>query len=248
MKKTLLAAALAVCASSSAFAQTSTIAATPDYTFTGNAGLFSDYRFRGFSQTNFNPAFQGGFDFAHSSGFYVGNWNSNVDSGLFGGGNIEMDLYGGYKFKTGDVSWDVGALYYYYPGSSLNGKTIDNGEIYGAAGYGPFTLKYSHGVTDFFGAPDSKNTYYVDLSSVFDLGNGWGANAHVGYQKLKNATKADGSEINGYFDYKVGVTKDLAGWLVGGSLVTTSKKDWVLTNRGENSGRFGVVFNVTRAF
>src|SRR5688500_17951677 len=69
----------------------------PDWTFTGNAGIFSDYRFRGISQTNRKPAFQGGFDVAHASGFYAGNWNSNVDSAFYNGANLEMDFYGGYK-------------------------------------------------------------------------------------------------------------------------------------------------------
>ncbi len=39
-------------------------------------------------------------------GFYVGNWNSNVNGGAAGmyGGNIEMDLYGGWKYAfTEDV-------------------------------------------------------------------------------------------------------------------------------------------------
>src|SRR5438128_572638 len=54
---------------------------------TGNVALVTDYRFRGISQTFGKPAFQGGFDYAHSSGFYVGNWNSNVNSGAgFPGG------------------------------------------------------------------------------------------------------------------------------------------------------------------
>ncbi len=92
-------------------------AATPDYTITGNLGIFSDYRFRGISQTNKKPAIQGGVDFAHSSGIYLGNWNSNVDSGLYNGANIEMDFYGGWKTTVDDFGLDIGAIYYYYPGS-----------------------------------------------------------------------------------------------------------------------------------
>jgi len=240
MKRPLLATALALCATSTAFAADP----EPDFTFTGNAGLFSDYRFRGFSQTNLKPAMQGGFDFAHKSGFYLGNWNSNVASELFSGGNLEMDFYGGYKFKYEDFAFDVGGLYYYYPGSKLNGSTIDNFELYGAVGWGPFTLKYSHGMTDFFGAPNSKNNYYLDLGAAFDLGDGWGANAHIGYQKLKN----DATGLDHYVDYKAGVTKDLNGWILGLSLVTTSKKDWVITNKGKNAGRFGAVLGLSKAF
>ena len=79
--------------------------------------LATDYRFRGISQTFKNPALQGGLDYAHASGFYIGNWNSSV-SGLTypNGAGLEMDLYGGYKKTIGDFGFDVGLLQYYYPG------------------------------------------------------------------------------------------------------------------------------------
>ena len=50
----------------------------PDWTFTGNVGLYSQYVFRGISQTNEKPAVQGGFDLGHKSGFYAGTWASNI--------------------------------------------------------------------------------------------------------------------------------------------------------------------------
>src|ERR1700694_2456994 len=50
----------------------------PDWTFTGNVGLFSQYVFRGLTQTNEKPAVQGGFDLGHKSGFYAGTWASNI--------------------------------------------------------------------------------------------------------------------------------------------------------------------------
>src|SRR5450631_2027932 len=84
----------------------------PPYTLTGNFGLFSQYIFRGLSQTGHQPAAQGGFDFAHESGFYAGTWASNISwlrenastpassQGLYGtGGSLEWDLYGGYKWS-----------------------------------------------------------------------------------------------------------------------------------------------------
>ncbi len=237
MKKTVLAGILA----------SSTVmpvwAADPAWTLTGNAALVSDYRFRGFSQTNLKPAVQAGFDLTHQSGFYLGNWNSNVASELFSGGNLEMDAYGGYAWSSQGFDFDVGTLYYYYPGSKMNGSTIDNLELYGSVGYGPFTLKYSHGVTDFFGVPDSKNNYYLDLSAAFDLGQGWTGSAHVGYQKLKNDP-----DISGYVDYALGVSKDIQGWELGLTLVSTSQKDWVVTPRGKNAGRFGAVLGLSKSF
>src|SRR5437868_12923348 len=107
-------------------AQTPAPAAEPakpiePYTITGNFGIYSQYIFRGLTQTDRKPAFQGGFDFAHASGFYLGTWGSNIswlhDLGtvVSHGGSLEWDLYGGYKYAIND-DWglDVGVLYYYY--------------------------------------------------------------------------------------------------------------------------------------
>ena len=97
MKRSLILLPLFALASLGAQAQTAAAPAAPaasapevksDWTITGNAGIFSDYRFRGISQTDKKAAFQGGFDIGHASGFYVGNWNSNVDSSLYNGANL----------------------------------------------------------------------------------------------------------------------------------------------------------------
>ena len=141
MEKTRLAlAALLTVLSLPAFAQT---APESDWTVSGNVGLFTDYRFRGISQTDKHAALQGGFDVAHASGFYVGNWNSNIDSEFFAGANLEMDFYGGYKGSFGDFGYDVGLLYYYYPNSGRgDADKIDNTEVYFGLGYGGFSAKY----------------------------------------------------------------------------------------------------------
>ena len=70
--------ALATLVPTMAHAQTPATAPTPDWTGTGNVGLFSQYVFRGITQTNEKPAVQGGFDLAHKDGFYVGTWASNI--------------------------------------------------------------------------------------------------------------------------------------------------------------------------
>ena len=115
MKKTLIASALLAAFAAPVFAAD---AAPAEHTVTGNFGVFSSYRFRGIDQTFGKAAIQGGVDYSHSSGLYLGNWNSNVASGAgYPEGNLEMDFYGGYKTTFGDIGVDVGALYYYYPGS-----------------------------------------------------------------------------------------------------------------------------------
>ncbi|MXO74799.1 hypothetical protein GRI40_06140 [Altererythrobacter aerius] len=89
-----------------------------------NVSLVSDYRFRGVSFSAEDPAIQGGVDFSHKSGFYLGTWASSVeDSALYG--NTEIDIYAGW---SGDVapefSIDAGLLYYFYPnGDDLAGDS-----------------------------------------------------------------------------------------------------------------------------
>ena len=187
-KNQIALAALLCCASCGAFAQAATPAAAApasDWTLTGNAGLFSDYRFRGFTQTGYKPAFQGGFDVAHVSGFYAGNWNSNVESNLYNGASLEMDFYAGYKRAFGDFGIDVGGLYYYYPNSGANSSTgaaqtrINNGELYAGVSYKMFSAKYYHAVTKYFalGEPPSnanvntRGSGYFDLSGAFEQEN-----------------------------------------------------------------------------
>jgi uncharacterized protein (TIGR02001 family) len=242
LKSTLLVSLLAL--SGAAFAQTA--APEPDYTISGNMTLASEYRFRGISQTNKKPTLQGGFDFAHKSGFYLGNWNSNVNSAFYNGANIEMDFYGGYKGSFGDVGFDLGAIYYYYPGSGAGGTIkIDNTEIYGGLSYGPFSAKYYHAVSDFFGAPNTKNSYYIDLAYSMDLGNGWGANAHVGYQHVKN-TPAPAGKVT---DYKLGLTKDVDGFLFGASYIATNRSRVFFDPTSlKDIGRGVVVLSVAKTF
>ena len=107
MKTALIACAIAIGSAAPLGVSAHTAKPEPEITFTGNAGLFSDYRYRGYSQTDYRPAFQGGFDFAHKSGFYLGNWNSNVSSVLFNGASLEMDFYGGYKTTFGDFGLEA---------------------------------------------------------------------------------------------------------------------------------------------
>jgi uncharacterized protein (TIGR02001 family) len=235
--------------------------ATPTPALTSNVSVVSDYRFRGLSQTFQRPALQGGFDYAHKSGFYLGNWNSNVSSALYPNANLEMDFYGGYKPTFGDITADLGAIYYFYPGSratitnlqtgqSCGDCKIDNKELYIGGAWRWLGLKYYHAIDDFFGIPGTKNSFYVDSVANFDLGGGWGVVGHIGHQKVKRFTDAS------YTDYKLGVTKDIRGFVFGAAWVDTSAKggagqpyaysDARKTNL--DIGKSGLVFSVNRTF
>ena len=200
-------------------------APAPDYTLSYNVGAVTEYRYRGLSQSGKKPALQAGADFAHKSGVYLGAWASTIswikDSGAGLKGPVEVDLYGGYKGAVNDtVSYDVGALQYWYPTNnyanvSANANTT---ELYAAVTVGPVTAKYSHAVSNLFGWADSKNSNYLDLSATFDLGNGWSVVPHLGKQTVKNN---NGS----YTDYSVAVNKDIDGLVLSATLLGTNWKD-----------------------
>ena len=199
-KKALLAVAAALIAAAPAVSHA-------DVAF--NVGAFSDYRYRGISQTRLKPAVQGGVDYSNGP-FYVGAWASTIKWVKDGGGDsdIELDLYGGYKGEiTKGLGYDVGLLAYMYPSNKLP-TSADTTEIYGALTFGPATAKYSHSVTNLFGFPDSKNSGYFDLSATFDLGDGWLVTPHVGRQTVKNTSAAS------YTDASITVAKDFSGLLV----------------------------------
>lgn len=220
-------------------------AAEPESTLSFNVGATSDYRYRGISQSGLKPALQGGFDYADKSGFYIGAWGSTIkwikDAG--GDGNIELDLYGGVKGSAGDLAYDIGFLRYQYPGNKL-AVSANTNEIYGAVTFGPATLKYSHAISNLFGFANSKNSYYLDLSATFDMGNGLTLTPHLGYQAVKN--NGDYS----YTDYALTLAKDLGNGLSATAAVigTDSSKAFYYTPAGKFTGKTGLVVGLKYSF
>jgi uncharacterized protein (TIGR02001 family) len=258
----------------SAFSQTAPSAAEPAAAatpgpFTANLTLTNDYRYRGISQSNFRPAIQGGFDYAHSSGFYIGNWNSSIswisDSASAAGNSasapIEMDFYGGYKYEwSKGFTADVGILQYYYPTTNLSAFAVNPNttEIYAAqnftfnavTGY----LKFSWAASTLFGTANSAGSNYTDLTVNYDTGF-WGlaVNAHVGYQYVAGKTVAgdmSNSSLFSYTDWKLGVTKDFGSGFSGSmAYVGTNAKDGSYVNpQLQNLGKGGFLISLTKTF
>jgi len=277
MRKSVLSLAIA-CAfavPTAATAQTAPAAAPAPSPITGNMTIATDYRFRGISQTYKGPAIQGGIDYAHDSGFYVGNWNSNVSSLVYtGGSGIEMDFYGGWKKTFGDIGIDVGYLYYYYHNAEIvatpaNGaQKFNNQEFYVAGSWKWITAKLNYAVSDYFGLNNnqvnsgywvnrntgallparggSKGSYYFDLTATYPMSDKVNLIGHVGRLKVKNYGELD------YTDLKLGATYDLSGWVLGASYITTNaKKEWWFTTGAKGPKNIGdntIVLSVTKTF
>ncbi|HVO87803.1 MAG TPA: TorF family putative porin [Casimicrobiaceae bacterium] len=225
--------AAVVCTAGSALAQTAAPAPAapppPEHTLTANVGLFSDYIFRGISQTTGKPAVQGGFDYSHTSGLYLGTWASNIswpsDFGLYRkGGSMEWDFYGGFKNNfpgSDDWGYDLGTLYYYYPGNRFDGVVdIDTWEIYAALNWKFLSAKWSYTVSsDYFGirpnGQKTDGTWYLDLSGTYPLGeSGFALIGHYGHLDVRH--DGSGDLEASYDDWKAGASYTIPdGWAKG---------------------------------
>ena len=274
LQKTAISAAavalLAGLASASAFAADTP--ANPEDAgspIAANVTVVTDYRYRGISQSNMKPAIQGGFDYAHESGFYIGNWNSSIswvgDLNPGVSAPIEMDFYGGFKkelIAPGFAS-DFGVFQYYYPTSgNLTYVNPNTTELYAAQNFtaGPVTgfLKFSYAVTNTFGNANSNGSYYPDLTVNYDTGI-WGLalNAHVGYQYIAgtpNGSSTSNSSLYSYTDWKIGLTKDFGGGLSAAvSYIDTNAKTVgssyaYVSPTGKNLGGSTGIVSLTKTF
>lgn len=205
LKKTLISVAAA-----SALLSGATVAnADSGWSASGNVALTTDYKFRGISQTDEDPAIQGGLDLEHESGFYIGTWASNVDFGGNGFGTIELDVYAGFGSDIGDTdfSYDVGVLYYAYPGDDLEGDGPGEGdyvELYGSIGWKDLTVGFAYS-DDYYLETDEFWYVYADYS--FALPYDISLDLHVGYNALEEDGGFLSSDEDGYTDFSVGLTK-----------------------------------------
>jgi uncharacterized protein (TIGR02001 family) len=88
----------------------------------GEATLLSDYRFRGVSRSDEDPAAQGQLTLSTPNGFYAGARGTAALDDVPGLGNVQLDLYAGYGADLGSgTSLDAGLLYYWFPDG--NGAT-----------------------------------------------------------------------------------------------------------------------------
>ncbi len=233
LKRSLLSvvALSALCAPVAAVAQDASPVAT-------NLTLTSKYKYRGQDQSDPTkavlPALQGGFDYA-SGGLYVGNWNSSV--GFLGG--TEMDFYAGYRGEVSGFSYDVGALYYYYPGSD---SSFNTSELYLSVGYGPASVKLSSVVSSkYFGVVGGRGTNYLEANWRQEVAPSVYLVGHIGQTLFSGEAKNNGG-IN-YADYKIGADIDLgSGFTAGAGYVGATKKGQI----GDiNKSR--LVFSISKA-
>lgn len=210
------------------------------WSFPTSVSVVSDYIFRGQSQSWGKPAVQFSTEADHASGLYAGFSGSSVSKSWLPGATMETDFFGGYRNSiAGTVSYDLGVIYYAYPGgnwkkSAFAGyndpNSLNTAEAYVSLGYKWFTFKTGRTLTEYFGwstnnspagggfagdpaagvTGSTRGSTFYELNASYEAGDGWNFSAQVGRQTVAHST---GLDVN---YYKLGVSKALpAGWSAG---------------------------------
>jgi uncharacterized protein (TIGR02001 family) len=228
----------------------------PVHTFVPKISVYSEYEFRGISQSSEHPALQLNLDYTHASGFYLGLFATNIkwlkDTAETLGGNtrgaIEVDIFGGYRKEIfPDTTVDVGYLRYEYPRSKdfFNNPKVNTDEVYAGITWKWLNAKVSYAFSDAFGVFNSEGSTFVEANIAYP----WPWNekltitGHVGHQKFENNEPLD------YTVYKVGLVYDLGdGWNAGAYYKDTDSDQALYTYKDKYWGRGRGVAFVSKAF
>lgn len=227
-----------ILAANAAAAQEMSTETPPLGEFSANVGLYTDYVYRGISQTDEGPALQGGFDWAHDSGLYAGLWGSNVDFNDGDEAHLEIDYYLGFANSVEGFHYDVFGLYYSYPGAD-DSLDYDFFELGGSLGYDFGVADVTGGVAwspDFFGGIGDA-VYYSGAVAV-PLPYGFGIDGHVGHQDFDDSGSTD------YTDWSVGLTYAIWGFDLDLRYYDTDLSEAVCADGCDER----VVFGVSRSF
>jgi uncharacterized protein (TIGR02001 family) len=197
------------------------------FTVTGSVALVSDYRFRGVSQSDNDPAIQGGITITHKSGLYAAFWASNLAGwGTFGGANMELDVIGGYKLPVGGGTLDVGLTWYMYPAGAdetdfaepyvkLSG-TVGPASLLAGVAYAPrqqalgrWYFTGADAVAGVYNRPGDKedNLYIWGDAAVAIPNTPLTAKAHIGHSNGNKGLGPNGTSVTPtgeYWDWSLG--------------------------------------------
>lgn len=177
--------------------------------FSASMALTTDYIFRGVSQNSSGtPAIQGSIDYSVDTpvegvSFYAGAWGSNVEFGS-DAGSIEIDYYGGFAGEVQGIGWDVGFVYFSYPGSP-DASNLDYWEGNANLGYDFGLFALSAGINaspDFTG--ETGDAFYYTAGVDIPLFKSLALSGQFGHQTVDNSED--------YSDVKVAFSADVVGF------------------------------------
>ena len=181
-----------------------------DFSLQVDLALLSDYRTRGISQTQNDPAAQASATLLHSSGLYAGVWTSNVDFGFGLKTRQEVDYYAGWYWQaTDEVNLDLGYIKYSYPKEGQ----FNQSEAYAILGAYGFKLgaQYSNDAKNLIG--EKQDTFYSYVSYEHTLPLDVGLKLRYGRNDFKDPLfwSAQGESSDAYHEWEAKLTRDFVG-------------------------------------
>jgi uncharacterized protein (TIGR02001 family) len=179
---------LVVLGTTALIAAASTFAVKPAQAqeISGNIGVVSNYVFRGITRAaeNDGAAVQGGLDVEVDGGFYAGWWASNLSYGTPGlDTTVENNLYFGTSGESGDFTYDVGALYYWY----MDDSDASGIEPYLSIGFAGVDFGMHYMAQDV--SWSNQGDMFFSLGTGFELGQGFDLGVVASYATYENSGK-----------------------------------------------------------
>ena len=224
----------AIAMSAPAFAQEADKEAAGPVTLTGGVAVVSDYRFLGVSLSDKDFAVQPYLTVKHESGLYVGAWGSNLSENA--GDDVEVDLYAGFAGGE-DMTYDIGATYYLYPGVSSLNYVEFTGKL--GSTYGPATVGVQLSYVPSQDNTGNDDNIYFGTNATIALPNS--PISIVGSMGIEDGAFTAGSEK---VDWSLGLTAAVSGFTLGVSYVDANRR--TIFAPEDSSG--GVVFSVSYGF
>lgn len=214
-------------------------------TITGNVSFLSEYSFRGITQSAEEPAAQGALTWTNSYdsglGSYLGIWGSNVDFNDSDEASIEIDYSAGLTYSVDKWSFDLGALYYTYPGaaSRLNYDYLEGQVIVG------YNFDVASVAASFNYSPenfgDSGDAQYYKLSGKVPLSHGFTLDGRLARQEVEDNTAFAYPDYN---EWGAGISYNIEGIDLKAEYVDT---DMSTTECADGCDARGI-FSVSKSF
>ena len=203
-------------------------------TLSGGVAVVSDYRFRGVSLSDKDFAVQPYLTVKHESGLYAGVWGSNLAENA--GDDVEVDLYAGFSGGE-DLTYDIGATYYLYPGVSSFNYVEFTGKLGSTVGPATVGVQLSY-VPSQDNTGNNDNIYYGTNATVAIPNT---PISIVGSMGIEDGAFTAGNEK---VDWSLGLTAAVSGFTLGASYVDTNRRSVVAFK----DSAAGVVFSVSYGF
>ncbi len=208
--------------------------------FSATIGIYSDYMFRGITQTDDGIAIQGSLDYTNENGFYAGIWGSNVEFNGANNTSLEVDIYLGYVMTIMDTQLDFAALRYMYP----DGNDFEDFNEYKlAATFSDFTVSFSYS-NDMYGT--GEDAWYLNGAYSFALPMDLSLNLSLGYSDYDRAILNNGSAADQYTDWSIGLSKSISGFDLNLQYIDSDSNSEEMFGKDATDGR--LVFSVSRTF